>query len=451
LGGDAVYCAAYRGGRSLWNERTGDLYKWSGREDVRDTGIVLPQAVAHDPEYEWAKDPYKLWNTAEFSEIQRNSRVARDYTMVLPEEMSAEERWEVVYRYAQALADRYGNAIDVALHDRRTGRARNYHAHLLATTRKLGPRGLLEKTDAEVTGRTRHERGLTNAYSREHDFARNLWEHMLQNAMREVGLSREVYDTLYREYDKGETTAQYQKRLMREGYDLRKQQREDRRKTLLTPAERHESAQKKWAIRKYRQVQEKARHERVLANQRLASRKGAPKERRPDHNKKLWLPRWDAQLGVLKFWEFEPQIRTKGQTQGMILLQAQAAPGPEPEYEPELELKPEPKSAPEPKEDFPACNEELPAETENAPALRLDPVSAWLAYRQAHQPHRPREVRIVQDWLAHRDAQQQYEPPKAARDYARDWLASRRRYDNQRALEKNTERTRQAPSYGFDR
>jgi len=400
LGNDAVYSAAYRGGRSLWNERTGDLYKWQGREDVRDVGIVLPQALAQDPRYEWAKDPYKLWNTAEFAEFQHNSRVARDYTVVLPDAMTSDQRRAVVYQYAQALADRYGNAVDVALHDRRTGRARNYHAHLLATTRKLGPQGLLEKTDAEVVGRDRGARGLTDSYSQEQASARNLWEALLKEAMREAGLPNEAYRKLYREYGRGETTPEYHKRLIREGYDLRKQRREDRRKTQLTPAERQQSAAKKWAIRKYLQIQERARHARVLANQRRASKPGA--QRPADYQKKLWMPRWDARTGLLDYWQIEAQIRTKGQPQSLFPLIAKANPGPEPEYVPEAKPASRPARIPEPEKAPPALQEAPPAPADNALEAGLTGVDAWLEYRRSKGQDPNLRVKDVDSWLEYR-------------------------------------------------
>jgi hypothetical protein len=487
LGGDAVYCAAYRGGRSLWNERTGDLYKWDGREDVRDVGIVLPQAHANDPEYAWAKDPYKLWNAAEFAEVQHNSRVARDYMMILPEELTAEQRRDVVYRFAQMLADRYDNAIDVALHDKRTGRARYYHAHLMGTARTLGPQGLLQKTNAEIVGRSRDTRQLTNTYADEYRDIRKLWEHTLQSAIREAPLPRQVYDTLYRKYGKGETTGDYHKRIVTEGYDLRKQQREDRRKTLLTPEERQRSAEKKWAIRKYRQLQNKTRHERVLANQRAASRKGAPQERRPDHNKKLFIPRWDVRKGLLNPWEVEHQIRTKGQPQATFPLIAKA--GSEPEFEPE----PEPKAA-EPKQERPDLKEEPHQPARDMPAPSNDPVREWLAEKLLNKPdderetqalkdgpahtfmkHRDRELDLpaprpvldwiadkaiqtrdnaseaqhVRDWLDMRLKRQQNDAPSAASEIAREWLASRQ---PQESIHKEDEKqARGGPSYDLDR
>jgi len=315
-GGDAVYCAAYRGGRDLWNERTGEYYKWGWREDVRDSGIVLPQAAVTDPAFEWAKDPYALWNTAEFAEDRHDSRVARDYMMILPQQMTPPQRREVVYRFAQTLADRYGNAIDVALHDRREGRARHFHAHLLGTTRRVGPRGLLAKTDGEVSDQMRAARGLAGSGAQEYDAVRALWEGLLQQAIRDAGLPRQVYDTLYREYGQGESTWEYHRRLMREGFDLRRQQREDRRKTRLTPEERSQAAQKKREIGVFKKLQHEARQERARRMRREREAGASPEHGM--YRKLLWLPRWDVHCGLLKPEEVEPQMRRRGETPAMV-------------------------------------------------------------------------------------------------------------------------------------
>lgn len=375
-GGDAIHCAAYRGGRNLWNERTGDYHKWGGREDVHDVGIVLPQAVADDPAYDWAKDPYKLWNTAEFAEVQGNGRVAREYMVLLPAEMTQAQRRDVVYRFARILADRYHNAIDVALHDRREGRARNYHAHLLATTRKVGPTGLLEKTDAEVAGSIRQARELSDAYRQLDRSVRRLWDQMLWKAIEQAGLEPEVHGNLYRAYGTGETTSQYHRRLMLEGYDLKKQQREDRLKTQHTAEERRQSAEKKFAIRKFRRLQGMAREEKKYEVECLR-RAGTPLQG-PERHKRTWLPRWDADGGLLLPWEVERQRRRVGETQAMVPWNALEDPGPEPQFEPEPEFE------------MPVPDEPRDIFAEEIRELECDPVLAWLAYKPAKEHSRQR-------------------------------------------------------------
>ncbi len=65
----------------------------------------------------------------------------------MPHELTDEQRTDAVREFAAALVKRYGVAIDFAIHaPDRHGDERNYHAHLLMTTRRLGPDGFGQKT-----------------------------------------------------------------------------------------------------------------------------------------------------------------------------------------------------------------------------------------------------------------------------------------------------------------
>ncbi|WP_299656742.1 MobA/MobL family protein [uncultured Jannaschia sp.] len=62
--------------------------------------------------------------------------------LALPSEISAAERAWIVRDFAGALVDRDGVVADVAIHaPHREGDQRNHHAHVLTSTRVLGPRG----------------------------------------------------------------------------------------------------------------------------------------------------------------------------------------------------------------------------------------------------------------------------------------------------------------------
>src|SRR3546814_11463065 len=96
---------------------------------------------------EWAADRERLWNAAELAETRKNATVAREYEIALPAELSADERRELALGLAREISERHGVAVDVSIHaPGREGDQRNHHAHLLTTTRRLGPEGLGEKT-----------------------------------------------------------------------------------------------------------------------------------------------------------------------------------------------------------------------------------------------------------------------------------------------------------------
>lgn len=161
-GRTATSAAAYRAGERIRDERTGALYNHSKRQDVLHKEIFLPSKLdPTDAGAEWARDRSTLWNTAEKAEKQSNSRVAREYQVALPAELSPEQRVTLARAFSRELADRYQIAVDLAIHaPRPEGDPRNFHAHLLATTREVTPEGLGPKAGLDMAGGTRSELGL---------------------------------------------------------------------------------------------------------------------------------------------------------------------------------------------------------------------------------------------------------------------------------------------------
>jgi MobA/MobL family len=159
-GSRATSAAAYRAGERIRDERSGALYDHRGRRDVMHKEIILPSRLAPaGRELDWARDRASLWNAAEHAERRKNARVAREFTLGLPHELSPRQRTAVARRFAQELSDRYRSAIDLVIHAPR-GDPRNFHAHLLATTREIDAAGLGSKTTLEMSGKARYVRGL---------------------------------------------------------------------------------------------------------------------------------------------------------------------------------------------------------------------------------------------------------------------------------------------------
>ena len=99
---------------------------------------------------DWALDRERLWNAAETAEARKDARVTREFELALQHELDAAARQELVREFAQMLADRYGVAVDAAIHaPNPTSDQRNHHAHVMVTTRKVGPLGLGYKSDLE--------------------------------------------------------------------------------------------------------------------------------------------------------------------------------------------------------------------------------------------------------------------------------------------------------------
>jgi ATP-dependent exoDNAse (exonuclease V) alpha subunit len=161
-GSSAVSAAAYRSGERLRDERTGRTYDHTERRDVLHKEIILPQEFAAD-DMPWAKDRGTLWNRAEAAEPRKNARVAREYLVALPPELSPQQRTELVKGFSHELVERYRFAVDVAIHAPRDypgSDPRNFHAHLLATTREVTREGLGAKTPLEWSDERRRENGM---------------------------------------------------------------------------------------------------------------------------------------------------------------------------------------------------------------------------------------------------------------------------------------------------
>ncbi len=190
-GSISTSAAAYRSGERIRDERTDRIYDHSHRRDIEHKEILLPSHFdAADSRLDWARNRSQLWNTVERSEPRANARVAREYVLALPHELNPAQRTILARDFAQEIADRYHNAVDLAVHQPRTD-PRNFHAHLLATTREVTAAGLGPKTTAELNGSQRFELGLPRAMQ-EHAQIRERWAAVTNEALRDAGLEVRV-------------------------------------------------------------------------------------------------------------------------------------------------------------------------------------------------------------------------------------------------------------------
>lgn len=159
-GRSATAASAYRSAELVHDHTTGETFDYTRKRGVEHTEIVLPTECAKR-DINWARDREALWNVAEQAENRSNSRVAREYELALPYEMTHGQRVELVQAFSQRLADRYEVAVDAAIHaPHRHGDERNYHAHLLTTTRSIEADGLGAKTEVEWSETNRKRAGL---------------------------------------------------------------------------------------------------------------------------------------------------------------------------------------------------------------------------------------------------------------------------------------------------
>ncbi len=183
-GCSAVASMAYRAGEKLTNERDGITHDYTAKQGVEHAEIVLPEGVNAD----WARDRSDLWNAAEFAEKRKDARVAREFEIALPHELSAEQRLEATREFAQDLANRYGAAVDFAIHaPHDASDVRNHHAHVMMTTRQVGENGLGDKTYLERENKWLLSNGLATTDMQLRDI-RQTWEGIANERLAMAGL-----------------------------------------------------------------------------------------------------------------------------------------------------------------------------------------------------------------------------------------------------------------------
>lgn len=187
----ATAAAAYRAGERIRDERSGELHNYSRRRDVLHTEIFLPSqfdgvAIA------WARNREKLWNTAEHAEKRHNSRIAREYQVSLPSELDAGQRLALARSFSREIAERYKVAVDLSVHEPRAdGDPRNFHAHLLTTTREVTPAGLGAKTGLDMTPLERRRRELPD-HRQEFVNIRERWASLTNQALGDANVAVRV-------------------------------------------------------------------------------------------------------------------------------------------------------------------------------------------------------------------------------------------------------------------
>lgn len=172
-GRSAVAAAAYRSGCGLYDERTGLTFDYTHKQGIIHSEIVTPDGQAADRN--------QLWNVVEAAEKRKDARTARKWRAALPAELNKAQQIELVKSFSPELASRYGVAADFAIHEPdKHGDDRNFHAHILITTRtaQLDERGnvqLGEKATIELCDKDHRKMGL-GAAKDEVTAIRQLWE-----------------------------------------------------------------------------------------------------------------------------------------------------------------------------------------------------------------------------------------------------------------------------------
>ena len=190
-GRSATAAIAYRAAERVQDLSTGETFDYTRKRGVEHAEIVLPTAAVR-ADINWARDRQALWNAAEVAEKRKDARVAREYEVALPHEMTATQRVELVRGFAGEIANRYGVAVDFAIHrPHRSGDERNFHAHVMSTTREVEPTGLGAKASIEWSDTDRAKKGLGPAKA-EVKAIRARWGELTNERLQELKIEARI-------------------------------------------------------------------------------------------------------------------------------------------------------------------------------------------------------------------------------------------------------------------
>ena len=156
-GRSAVAASAYLSCSRLYNDYDGIQHDYTKKQGLVWQEVFLPEYAPQ----EW-QDREKLWNAVEEVETAKDSRLAREFVVALPSELSREQQIELLQDFIREQFVSDGMCADAAIHDTD---GHNPHAHILLTVRPLDERGKWQyKTEKEyLCMRNGEERGFTAA------------------------------------------------------------------------------------------------------------------------------------------------------------------------------------------------------------------------------------------------------------------------------------------------
>ena len=136
-GRSAVAAAAYRAAEKLTCDYYGKEQDYTKKSGVEFTGLYGPENTSPD-----LLNRQNLWNKVEQVERRKDALLAREFEIAFPQELNKEQRQAMLNELCQDLVKRHGVIVDAAIHAPHTdggSDARNYHAHIMFTTRAIDP------------------------------------------------------------------------------------------------------------------------------------------------------------------------------------------------------------------------------------------------------------------------------------------------------------------------
>ncbi|GMO55635.1 MAG: hypothetical protein Ta2C_10690 [Candidatus Endomicrobiellum trichonymphae] len=138
-GRSSIACAAYRSTSKLVDRKTGMVFDYTRKKKAIAQGVLYPAGCE-----QWTRE--ELWNSVEEKEKRINSQFAREIDIALPAELTEQERENAVIQFCTENFLNRGLICDYAIHEPdRKGSNKNFHSHIMITTRKVDKDGWTTK------------------------------------------------------------------------------------------------------------------------------------------------------------------------------------------------------------------------------------------------------------------------------------------------------------------
>ena len=245
-GRSAVAAAAYRTAEPLHDARQGVTHDYTRKRGVEARMLLMPYGggVASFEGEGRTAERERLWNAAEAAERRKDARVAREYELALPCELDGDGRRRLVTAFAGELVRRHGVAVDAAVHaPGREGDQRNWHAHVLATTRRAEAGALGEKAGIELSDTARAKLGLGKAAD-EIEELRALWGGLVNRALAQARAAERVDHRSYARQGRGALAPMQHAGPAVSGIERKAERRRAQAQTRAQPEQGQEEARK---------------------------------------------------------------------------------------------------------------------------------------------------------------------------------------------------------------
>lgn len=135
-GKSSVYLTAYNNRLRARDERTGELYNYTKKEDLYYSEVMLPNNAPSR-----FSDAVTLWNEVEKIEKRKDAQLSRYFIVALQRELTLEQNKKLLKRYIKKNFTDKGMIADIAIHNDKN----NPHAHIMLTLREVNENGFGNK------------------------------------------------------------------------------------------------------------------------------------------------------------------------------------------------------------------------------------------------------------------------------------------------------------------